>query len=223
MPIAYLKLDTAGQSAVITVTMVKLSTTGSWPVWKLSGVSPDGAEVGTDFPSAALEREYEFLGITSGLELRGKTVEISRSTKLAKNGKPYWNIKVLGEGEMPKRRLTAADSAGTGLPTPQEIAQNVSITPAGAGSYDEEARKRDWLAQQYLAAFAMVRAEVESEATAQSATATLWIGWQRDGLLNVPPVEKPKAKVAPVKAAPAKVESEWEEPLGEPDGDDLPF
>ena len=208
----YPKLDKAGDTVTLQVTRVKLSETGKWPVWKLGGTRADGVEVVVDFPASSMARELEFLKISSGLELNGKTVIIARSTKLAANGNPYWNIgyATLPEGGPRPTRVTQEQSGGTGFPAPDAVV-------CGHSHYQKQEWQRKWHRIQYHALFDALNAHVPDKAIAQAMAATLWIGFQKANLLDVPPQLPPEVK------ATVQDEQDWaNEQLSESDNE-LPF
>lgn len=95
---AFLKLPNPGDHVIMTIHQAEVDTSGDFPA-----ILFDGDEGSISVPQTTAEAQLGRCGLSVATCL-GQTLQISRSLKVGKNGKPFWNIEratALGQGQPP--------------------------------------------------------------------------------------------------------------------------
>ena len=214
-----LKLENAGDSAIVTITAVNEIQDNYGVKIVCVGTTDDGTPV--EVPRIS---EETFNKQLTRLDLDhdsvvGERLVFSRAPN--PKGKPFWNIDVPKAGATPTKRVV-----------PQAVPQ---ATPASNATL---AQRRDKVLSQYLILWETVakhmhglcdQANITLDASAiQSAAATVWISWkdkgiQPDGLDAVKAEPAPQVKMPEPSGKRVQPPKEITVPPARPEDDDLPF
>ncbi len=124
MPATRVELPNPGDSLTMLVTACGKATAGNFPVIEFTG--QDGSrKVIIELPEATVNRQFVRLE-QNYKSIVGRTITLSRSLKLAANGKPFWDISVVGNGKAPPTTPASVPGPSTAqespLPAPPEDA-----------------------------------------------------------------------------------------------------
>ncbi len=115
------ELPNPGDSLTMLVTECHPATSGNFPGIEFFGMD-GGRLVVVEIPTATTQRQLERLKLSSR-QVVGKILTLSRSFKTAANGRPFWNIEVVGQGN-------GAPPASSSVPAPARAQEPPSEEPA---------------------------------------------------------------------------------------------
>lgn len=106
---------------------VKLTEPGSELVMLVRSVKPETVERNEYYlfddgtkemlvPQSSVKAQLERLELDSVDGLKGKAIKFSRSTKMSRAGKPYWNVDLASPEEAKAAKAVSAASPATGNP-----------------------------------------------------------------------------------------------------------
>lgn len=173
-----IKLQNSGDNCTMTITGVKAESIQNTDYWLFSDATRELV-----MPQSSMASRLESLGVKTAHDLIGSTIRFSRSTKLSKYGKPFWDCEYASPSEVSPKASVRLPSPVPGE-APSTAAAPRIIGGASGQTYKDTPSWGEWV-QQVSTAWAAatdIQGEAGTPESVQAMTATMLIGAQQRGI-----------------------------------------